>query len=88
MNLPPLPEALPCRSRPLLQNRVDPLGALVATAARGMLMGNRGGRFHLPDQSLGRRRWARRQWISCLCSFRQRKLKVWGADYTGIVLSG
>ena len=29
-----------------LQNRVDPYGELVATPARGALMGNRGGRFH------------------------------------------
>ncbi len=39
-------------ARPL-QNRVDPYGALVAVAARGALMGNRGGRFHRPDQTLG-----------------------------------
>ena len=34
-----------------LQNRVDPFGALVATPARGRLMGNRGGRFHRDDQT-------------------------------------
>ena len=28
-----------------LQNRCDPFGALVATAARGTMMGNRGGKF-------------------------------------------
>jgi len=65
-----------------LQNRVDPYGALVAVAARGALMGNRGGRFHRPDQTLGRRRWASRQWISCLCAFRGRRRRVWGASYT------
>jgi hypothetical protein len=65
-----------------LQNRVDPYGALVAVAARGALMGNRGGRFHRPDQTLGRRRWASRQWISCLCAFRGRHREVWGDGYT------
>jgi len=68
-------------SRPL-QNRVDPYGALVAVNARGGLMGNRGGRFHRPDQTLGRRRWASRQWISCLCAFRGRHRNVWGLSYT------
>jgi len=65
-----------------LQNRVDPYGALVAVNARGSLMGNRGGRFHRPDQTLGRRRWASRQWISCLCAFQGRHRNVWGASYT------
>jgi hypothetical protein len=68
-------------SRPL-QNRVDPYGALVAVAARGALMGNRGGRFHRPDQTLGARRWASRQWISCLCAFQGRHRRVWGDSYT------
>jgi len=68
-------------SRPL-QNRVDPYGGLVAVAARGALMGNRGGRFHRPDQTLGRRRWASRQWISCLCAFQGRQRSVWGDSYT------
>jgi len=68
-------------SRPL-QNRVDPYGGLVAVAARGALMGNRGGRFHRPDQTLGRRRWASRQWISCLCAFQGRHRSVWGDSYT------
>jgi hypothetical protein len=65
-----------------LQNRVDPYGALLAVNARGALMGNRGGRFHRPDQTLGRRRWASRQWISCLCAFQGRHRSVWGASYT------
>ncbi|MGA2491499.1 MAG: hypothetical protein ABSF67_00960 [Roseiarcus sp.] len=65
-----------------LQNRVDPYGALVAVAARGALMGNRGGRFHRPDRTLGRRRWASRQWISCLCAFQGRHRRVWGDSYT------
>jgi hypothetical protein len=65
-----------------LQNRVDPFGELVATKARGALMGNRGGKFHRPDQTLGRRRWASRQWIACVCSFKGRRRDVWGRYYT------
>jgi hypothetical protein len=65
-----------------LQNRVDPFGELQCSSARGALMGNRGGRFHRPDQSLGRRRWASRQWIACVCSFKGRRRDVWGRYYT------
>ena len=48
-----------------LQNRVDPWGRLIATPERGTMMGNRGGKFHRPDQTLGRRRWASKHWICC-----------------------
>jgi hypothetical protein len=65
-----------------LANRVDPFGELHAVAERGGLMGNRGGRFHRDDQTLGSRRWAGRQWIACLCEFRGRKRDVWGRFYT------
>ncbi len=65
-----------------LQNRVDPYGDLVATPARGALMGNRGGRFHRDDRTLGRRRWASKQWIACLCAFKGRRRAVWGEGYT------
>ena len=65
-----------------LQNRVDPFGELIATLARGALLGNRGGRFHRDDQTLGRRRWATKQWIACLCAFKKRKRPVWNGGYT------
>ncbi len=68
-------------ARPL-PNRVDPFGDLLANSARGTLMGNRGGRFHNSDKTLGRRRWASKQWICCLCEFKQRRLEVWGPRYT------
>jgi hypothetical protein len=68
-------------SRPL-QNRVDPFGALHAVAARGAFLGNRGGRLHEPDRTLGRRRWTSRRWIVCLCAFKGRRREVWGAGYT------
>ena len=65
-----------------LQNRVDPFGALFATPARGLFMGNRGGRFHTDDQSLTKRRWASRQWICCVLDFKNRQRDVWGRYYT------
>ena len=39
-----------------LQNRVDPWGQLHAVAERGTMMGNRGGKFHREDKTLGKRR--------------------------------
>jgi hypothetical protein len=65
-----------------LQNRVTPFGELVAVASRGLFMGNRGGRFHRDDCSLGARRWASRQWICCVTQFKQRHRAVWGEGYT------
>jgi hypothetical protein len=65
-----------------LQNRVDAFGELVASPARGMLLGNRGGKFHRDDRTLGRRRWASKQWIACVCAFKGRRREVWGAGYT------
>lgn len=65
-----------------LQNRVDPFGALCSVDAHGTLMGNRGGRFHRPGQTLGARRHVSRRWICCVCDFKQRQRKVWGKSYT------
>ena len=65
-----------------LQNRVDPFGELIADSARGTMLGNRGGRFHRGDRTLGRRRWASRQWICCLLEFKGRHRDVWGNGYT------
>jgi hypothetical protein len=59
-----------------LQNRVTPEGEIIATPHRGLFMGNRGGAFHLPDRSLGARRWASRQWICCVLEFRGRHREV------------
>jgi hypothetical protein len=55
---------------------------LFASATRGSLMGNRGGRFHRDDRTLGARRWASPQWICCRLAFKQRHRTVWGAGYT------
>lgn len=65
-----------------LQNRVTPFGELFATPARGMLMGNRGGRIHDARQKLGARRWASRQWICCVLEFNNRHRTVMGKGYT------
>ena len=65
-----------------LQNRVDPFGELIATPARGLLMGNRGGRIHTDDQKLTKRRWSSRQWICCVLEFKGRRRDVWGRFYT------
>jgi hypothetical protein len=65
-----------------LQNRVDPFGELFAASARGLLMGNRGGKFHHDDKTLGQRRWASRQWICCVLKFKNRQRDVWGRYYT------
>lgn len=45
-------------------------------------MGNRGGKFHQDDRTLGRRRFASRQWICCVLSFKERQRDVWGRFYT------
>ena len=45
-------------------------------------MGNRGGRLHRDDQTLGKRRWASKRWIACLCAFKGRRRSVWGPGYT------
>jgi hypothetical protein len=65
-----------------LQNRVTPFGDLTALAARGLFMGNRGGRFHTAAQTLTSRRWASRQWICCVLDFKGRHRDVWGRFYT------
>jgi hypothetical protein len=65
-----------------LQNRVTPAGELIATPARGTLFGNRGGRFHRDDRTLGARRFVSRRWICCRLSFKGRRREVWGRGYT------
>ena len=65
-----------------LPNRVDPFGDLFATPARGTLFGNRGGKFHRDDKTLGSRRWVSRQWICCVLEFKGRQRNVWGRYYT------
>ena len=47
-------------------------------------MGNRGGRLHRPDGTLGAARWRSRAWICCRLAFRNRHRTVMGAGYTEI----
>lgn len=48
-----------------LQNRVTPLGEIVAAPWRGALMGNRGGCLCVRPREMGSRRWASPRWILC-----------------------
>jgi hypothetical protein len=68
-------------ARPL-QNRVDPFGEVHAVAERGGLMGNRGGRIHRDDRTLGGSRWKNKHWLICVCAFKGRRRDVWGRFYT------
>jgi hypothetical protein len=65
-----------------LQNRVDPFGELFADSSRGKFFGNRGGKFHRDDRTLGSRRHVSRAWICCVLSFKGRQRNVWGRYYT------
>ena len=65
-----------------LQNRVDPFGTIHAVAARGTMMGNRGGRIHDPAARTISRRYASKRWICCVRAFKDRKLDVMGRGYT------
>jgi hypothetical protein len=52
------------------QNRVTPLGDLIATPERGLVYGNRG-RLH-DEEGRIRREWQVKRWISCRLEFRGR----------------
>lgn len=62
-----------------LQNRVTPMGEIIATPARGLFTGNRG-IIHDPEtRTLLRRRWSSAAWLTCVLEFRGRRRKVMGA---------
>ena len=67
-----------------LQNRVHPSGDLKAVSDRGLFLGNRGGEIH--DETSRtlhpKRRWASKQWICCVLSFKDRQRTVMGNSYT------
>ncbi|MGH3009699.1 MAG: hypothetical protein ACRDLM_09905 [Gaiellaceae bacterium] len=66
-----------------LQNRVTPLGELIATPARGLVFGNRG-RLH-DDECRIRRHHDGKRWISCRLEFRGRYRGVMPPGrYTGL----
>ena len=53
-----------------LQNRVTPLGDIIATPHRGMFTGNRGIIHDPVTKTLLNKRWSTPAWITCLCEFR------------------
>ena len=59
-----------------LQNRVSPRGDVIAVAARGALMGNRG-RLHDATRQVVRRQVSSyRAWVTCLLAFKGRRRTV------------
>jgi hypothetical protein len=67
-----------------LQNRVDPWGRIFAAPERGTMMGNRGGKFHRDDRTLGKRRWASRHWIACELHYKDLHHEPMGQGYTSL----
>ncbi|MEM7523290.1 MAG: hypothetical protein AAF360_05950 [Pseudomonadota bacterium] len=63
-----------------LPNRVTPFGEIVASPARGGMLGNRGGRIHEGYEI--RRRQASPRWICCVLDFKNRRREVMGDGYT------
>lgn len=64
-----------------LENRVSPFGRIERNPARGLMMGNRGGRIHdAATRSLTKRRWASKRWIICVTEFRGRHRQVMSPD--------
>lgn len=61
------------------QNRVQPDGRFLATAARGTIMGNRGV-LHDAQGNLGTARWKHRAWVCCEVSFRGRHRPIMPAN--------
>ncbi|HWB94653.1 MAG TPA: hypothetical protein VG605_22510 [Puia sp.] len=58
----------------MLQNRVDPLGNIIRTSARGAWMGNRG-LLHDEHQHV-LRSWRLKAWLICVLDFKGRRRKV------------
>jgi hypothetical protein len=65
-----------------LPNRVTPFGDLESSPARGLFMGNRGGRFHDDRQRVSGVPWAGRAWLICVTRFKDRSRSVWAHGYT------
>ncbi len=51
---------------------------------RGTLLGNRGGKFHRDDQTLGKRRWASPHWICCELHYKDMHHEPMGRGYTSL----
>ena len=61
-----------------LQNRVTPLGDIVADPHRGLFTGNRGIIHDPATKTLLRKRWSNPAWLICVCEFRGRRREVMG----------
>src|SRR3954471_1118503 len=61
-----------------LQNRVTPLGEIVATPQRGLFTGNRGIIHDPATRTLLKRRWSSKAWLTCVCEFGGRRRDVMG----------
>ncbi|MGB9143058.1 MAG: hypothetical protein WCB71_12755 [Aestuariivirga sp.] len=48
------------------------------------MMGNRGGKFHRDDQTLGKRRWASIHWICCDLHYKNMQHEAMGKGYTSL----
>ncbi len=66
------------------QNRVHPNGEIFAVAERGTMLGNRGGKFHRDDKTLGKRRWASSHWICCELHYKNLHHEAMGRGYTSL----
>ena len=48
------------------------------------MMGNRGGKFHRGDKTLGKRRWASIHWICCDMHYKNMQHEAMGKGYTSL----
>ena len=48
------------------------------------MLGNRGGKFHRDDQTLGKRRWASTHWICCELHYKNMHHEAMGRGYTSL----
>lgn len=48
------------------------------------MMGNRGGKFHREDKTLGKRRWASTHWICCDLHWKDQHHEAMGQGYTSL----
>ena len=62
-----------------LQNRVTPMGDIVAAPERGFFTGNRGIIHDARTRTLLKRRWASRTWLICALRWRDIRRSVMGA---------
>ena len=67
-----------------LQNHVNPKGEVCAVPQRGTMMGNRGGKFHREDKTLGKRRWASTHRICCELHYKDQHHEAMGQGYTSL----